>query len=130
MIPQAESKAPPSPSIATPPVPETQKKEPLLIHLAAGMAVEVDGVLDLRGHSRADALERLKERILDGQALGWRTCHVLFGHSEELADAFAEFLRSPEASSVARYAQAPIPMGGSQARILYYSGPGTTKENP
>ena len=68
---------------------------------------------------------------LDGLALGWRTCHVLFGQSEELAQAFGEFLKSPEASSVARYAQAPIPMGGAQARILYYANPGASpKENP
>lgn len=112
-------------------LPEPPKREPLLIQLAAGMAIEVDGVLDLRGHSRFDALERLKERVLDGQVLGWRTCHVLFGSSEDLAKAFKEFLSSPEAAPIARYAQAPIPMGGTQARILYYAGPGAPmKENP
>lgn len=117
------------PSLMEPRVTESPKREPLLIQLAAGMALEVDGVLDLRGHSRFDALERLKERVLDGQALGWRICHVLLGNSEDLADAFKTFLSSSEAAPIARYAQAPIPMGGTQAWILYYAAQGTSKEN-
>jgi len=131
VVQKTETQPIPSPPLHEPSAPEGHRREPLLIHLAAGMAIEVDGVLDLRGHSRPDALERLRERILDGLALGWRTCHVLFGHSEELAQAFDEFLKSPEAASVARYAQAPIPMGGAQARILYYASPSAPpKENP
>jgi hypothetical protein len=83
------------------------------------MAIEVDGALDLRGHSPVDAIERLKERILDGHLLGWRTIHIQLGQSEELRRAFQEFLTGPEAELIARYAQAPIPMGGAQAWILY-----------
>ncbi|HWQ10454.1 MAG TPA: Smr/MutS family protein, partial [Holophaga sp.] len=90
-----------------------------LIQLAAGMAIDVDATLDLRGHSGTDALERLKERLLDGHLLGWRTLHVHLGPSEALRTIFLEFLASPEAALVARYAQAPIPMGGAQAWILY-----------
>jgi len=47
---------------------------PVQINLAAGMAIEVDGVLDLRGHARSDGEERLKERILDGYALAGGPC--------------------------------------------------------
>jgi hypothetical protein len=92
---------------------------PPLIQLAAGMAIEVDGTLDLRGHSPMDALERLKERILDGHLLGWRTLHIQLGSSEELREAFLDSLAGPDAGLIARYAQAPIPMGGTQAWILY-----------
>jgi len=97
---------------------------PERIQLAAGMAIEVDGSLDLRGHSTVDALERFRERLQDGVFLGWRTFHVIFGNSEELVNAFQEFLSSPEAQVVARYAQAPIPMGGPQAWVLYYGPSG------
>jgi hypothetical protein len=83
------------------------------------MAIEVDGLLDLKGHSPLDAVERLKERILDGHLLGWRTLHIQLGPAEELKQAFLAFLTGPEAGLIARYAQAPIPMGGSQAWILY-----------
>jgi len=125
----------PTPRLVEAPKPEPtprepQRREPSLFQLAAGMAIEVDGVLDLKGHTRTDALERLRERILDGQALGWKTCHVILGASEELASAFREFLGRPEAAPIARYAQAPIPMGGIQAWILYYAIPGSSKENP
>jgi len=106
---------------------EPQRRRPALFQLAAGMAIEVDGVLDLRGHSRSDALERLKERVMDGSMLGWRTFHIIIGGSEALAEILTDFLTSPEANSIARYAQAPIPMGGTQAWILYYSSP---RENP
>jgi len=90
------------------------------IHLAAGMAVVVDGSLDLRGHARRDAEERLKERILDGYALGWRTLHVIVGSSPELRQMVLDLLASPAGGCLARYAQAPVPMGGTQAWILYF----------
>lgn len=93
---------------------------PRLIHLAAGMAVEVDGALDLRGHSEADARDRLKERMHDAQAMGWRTMLVTLGEDARLREALLEVLRtSPQAASL-RYAQAPIPMGGGNAWILYF----------
>lgn len=98
---------------------------PTLIHLAAGMAIEVDGSLDLKGHTTVDALERFRERLQDGVFLGWRTFHVTLGPSEELREAFLELLGQPEAQAITRYAQAPIPMGGSQAWVLYYAGPGS-----
>ncbi|MCE1228576.1 MAG: Smr/MutS family protein [Firmicutes bacterium] len=94
---------------------------PERIQLAAGMAIEVDGVLDLRGHTQADALERLRERLQDGVFLGWRTLHVHLDAGAELQEAFFALLRLPEARIVTRYAQAPIPMGGEQAWILYYA---------
>jgi len=97
---------------------------PTLIHLAAGMAIEVDGSLDLRGHTTIDAMERFRERVQDGVFLGWRTLHVTLGASEELRSCFLEFLGKGEARSITRYAQAPIPMGGNQAWILYYLSPG------
>ena len=103
----------------TPPEPAAPRWTPPLIQLAAGMAIDVDAALDLRGHSGTDALERLKERLLDGHLLGWRTLHVHLGPSEALRNVFLEFLASQEAALVARYAQAPIPMGGAQAWILY-----------
>jgi len=96
---------------------------PELIHLAAGMALEVDGALDLRGHTAVDGLERFRERLQDGVFLGWRTFHVTLGASDELRESFLAFLGDPEASVIARYAQAPIPMGGNQAWILYYVTP-------
>lgn len=107
-----------------PPVPARPQPGPLLIHLAAGMAVDVDGLLDLRGHSLADARDRLKEAVLDGATLGWRTLHVMLGPSEVLKQGFLAFLVGPGAAPIARYAQAPIPMGGPHAWILYYSAPG------
>lgn len=96
---------------------------PKLIHLAAGMAVEVDGVLDLSGHTVSDAKERLKERLQDAGVLGWRTLHLNLGPSEALRQAFLAFLLTPPARGLAQYAQAPIPMGGSQAFILYFAAP-------
>ncbi len=116
-LPPVEAAAQPSPAPWTPP----------LIQLAAGMAIEVDGSLDLRGHSPMDAMERLKERLLDGHLLGWRTFHIQLGNSEELRQALLDFLAGPEAGLIARYAQAPIPMGGTQAWILYLGlqGPAT-----
>jgi len=92
---------------------------PVLIHLAAGMAVEVDGTLDLRRHTLNDAKDRLKERISDGLALHWRTLLVTLGPSEALKQGFLAFLTTPQAQFINRYAQAPIPMGGAQAWVLY-----------
>jgi len=129
----------PEPPAAVAPAPEPPAPEPpaapqegapaappqVQIHLAAGMAIVVDGSLDLKGHARSDAEERLKERILDGYALGWRTLHVVVGASEELGQMVRDLLASPAGRCVARYAQAPIPMGGPQAWILYFRGPGT-----
>ncbi len=109
---------PAAPSVEAPP-----RTGPTLIHLAAGMAIEVDGSLDLRGHTAVDALERLRERLQDGVFLGWRTFHVTLGTSDEVRDSFLAFLGDPEARAITRYAQAPIPMGGSQAWILYYASP-------
>ncbi len=120
--PAVEAPPPPSATEDTPPA----RTSPLMIQLAAGMAIEVDGTLDLRGHSSADAMERLKERILDGHLLGWRTLHVHLGPSEELRQTFQGFLAGPEAELIARYAQAPIPMGGAQAWILYLGIQGST----
>lgn len=108
---------PPSPSPEPEPAPS--RTTPPMIQLAAGMAIEVDGALDLRGHSPSDAIERLKERLLDGHLLGWRTLHVHLGPSEALREAFLAFLSSPDGELISRYAQAPIPMGGAQAWILY-----------
>lgn len=113
--------------VAEEPVAEEPKAGPVQMQLAAGMAIDVDGSLDLRGHSPQDAMERLKERILDGQVLGWRTLHAYLG-SAELGAAFQEFLKCPEAQSIVRYAQAPVPMGGNQAWILYLAAP-TGREN-
>lgn len=109
------------------PEPTTVRNLPSIIQLAAGMAIEVDATLDLRGHSSMDAMERLKERLLDGHLLGWRTLHVLLGPSEELRQSLQEFLSAgSESELIARYAQAPIPMGGAQAWILYLGIQGST----
>jgi hypothetical protein len=99
------------------------RRGPQLIHLAAGMAVEVDGTLDLRGHTVQDAEERLRERIQDAAFLGWRTLHVVLGPEEELRDMFLACLLLPKSSHIARYAKAPIPMGGDQAWVLYFLHP-------
>lgn len=107
-----------APSSAVPEAPRP-RTGPILIHLAAGMAVEVDGTLDLRRHSLNDAKERLKERIHDGAALGWRTLLVTLGPNEALKQGFLAFLTTSDASLISRYAQAPIPMGGAQAWVLY-----------
>jgi DNA-nicking Smr family endonuclease len=109
---------------APPPPPESIKpKGPVLIQLAAGMAIDVDGLLDLRNHTLSDARERLKERLEDAVMLGWRSMHVLLGPSEALKQGFLAFLTTPSARAVQRYAQAPVPMGGTQAWVLYL-GPG------
>ena len=129
-LPEAAQAPPPEP----PPAPAAEAREPgpsappqVQINLAAGMAIVVDGSLDLKGHARSDAEERLKERLLDGYALGWRTLHVLVGSSPELREMVLDLLKSPAGACVARYAQAPVPMGGAQAWILYFRGPGPTE---
>jgi len=100
--------------------PEAVPALPVQINLAAGMAIDVDASLDLKGHGRNDAEERLKERILDAQVLSWRSLHVVLGPSEELRQMVLDLLKGPTGARIARYAQAPIPMGGSQAWILYF----------
>jgi DNA-nicking Smr family endonuclease len=99
---------------------ELIKKLPEKIQLAAGMVIEVDGVLDLRNHTVEDARERLKERVLDGVFLGWRSLHVILGNSEPLNQTLIGYINSPQSHLLSRYAQAPVPMGGTQAWILYY----------
>lgn len=95
-------------------------KGPIRIQLAAGMAVEVDASLDLRNHSVQDALGRLADRIEDGAHMGWRTLHVVLGEDEALREAMMGFLAEAQVGRIGRYAQAPIPMGGAQAWVLYY----------
>lgn len=95
-------------------------KGPLRIQLAAGMAVEVDATLDLRNHTVPDAMGRLRDRIEDGTFMGWRTLHVTLGEGEALHAAFLALLTGGGIPKISRYAQAPIPMGGAQAWVLYY----------
>jgi hypothetical protein len=102
------------------------KKAAEKIQLAAGMVIEVDGVLDLRSHNAEDATERLKERVLDCICLGWHSLHVILGYSEVLQSVFIDFINSPNSHPVAKYAQAPVPMGGAQAWVLYFA-PQTNK---
>jgi len=120
-VPVPDPPPPPPISVSTPSA--HLPSGPRLIHLAAGMAVDVDGVLDLSGHTVNDAQERLKERLQDAGVLGWRTLHVILGPSESLREAFLAFLLTPQARGLAQYAQAPIPMGGGQAFIIYFAGP-------
>jgi len=96
------------------------RAKPEEFHLAAGMVIEVDGQLDLRNHNETDARERLAERVMDGQCLGWRSLHVILGNSETLHQVLRDYLNSPQSSPVVKYAQAPVPMGGNKAWILYY----------
>jgi len=118
-IPQAPLPKPPPPD----PVPPPQPLTPLRFQLAAGMAIEVDGTLDLRGHSLSDALERLKDRLGDGVVLGWRSVQVTLGHDPALHEGLLALLASGETPMVVRFAQAPVPMGGNQAWLLYFSLP-------
>lgn len=92
---------------------------PHRIQLAAGMAIEVDGALDLRGHSVQDALERIKDRVADAQYLHWRSLLVQLGAGPELHEGFLALVASGGLQGVTRFAQAPIPMGGAQAWVLY-----------
>jgi len=116
--------------IPTPPEPIAVEAEalvqpimPLRFQLAAGMAIEVDGSLDLRGHSLTDAIERLKDRLGDGSVLGWRSLQVTLGSDPILHDGLLALLASGQVPMVARYAQAPVPMGGTQAWLLYLGPP-------
>lgn len=94
---------------------------PVRFQLAAGMAIEVDGVLDLRGHTLQDAMDRLKDRLGDGLVLGWRSIQVILGPDPKLHEGLLALLACGELPMVARYAQAPVPMGGSQAWLLYFT---------
>lgn len=102
------------------PEPAPQPSKPMRFQLAAGMAIEVDGTLDLRGHSLFDAMERLKDRLGDGVVLNWRSLQVTLGPDPALHEGLLQMLESGQAPMVARYAQAPVPMGGSQAWLLYF----------
>ena len=112
---------------APPPEPEplVQPLRPARFQLAAGMAIEVDGSLDLRGHSLTDAMERLKDRLGDGMVLNWRSLQVTLGPEPALHEGLLDLLASGQAPMVARYAQAPVPMGGTQAWLLYFGPPPT-----
>ena len=123
-----EPPKPEAPAAVLPPPRPEPAAGAVEMHLAAGMAIEVDAGLDLRGHGRSDGEERLKERILDGYALNWRTLHVTVGPSPELRAMLLDLIRAPEARWIARYAQAPVPMGGAQAWILYFRAP-SDREN-
>lgn len=114
--------SPEPPAAVSPALPEAPA-QPQRFQLAAGMAIEVDGVLDLRGHCKSDAVERLKDRLGDGQVLGWRTLQVILGPAPELHEALLELLEAGQVPMVSRYAQAPVPMGGNQAWLLYFGPP-------
>lgn len=119
---QAEEPARPElPSEAEPMVPPSLR--PLRFQLAAGMAIEVDASLDLRGHSLSDAMERLKDRLGDGKVLNWRSLQVTLGPDPTLHEGLLDMLASGQAPMVARYALAPVPMGGTQAWLLYLGPP-------
>ncbi len=100
-----------------------QVQGPVRFQLAAGMAIEVDGILDLRNHSLSDAMERLKDRLGDGMVLGWRSLQVTLGPNPILHEGFLALLAAGDAPMVARYAQAPVPMGGTQAWLVYFTPP-------
>ena len=106
--------------------PQSQPPAPLRFQLAAGMALEVDASLDLRGHSLSDAMDRLKDRLGDGIVLGWRSLQVVLGPDPNLHEGLIGMLTTGQAPMVARYAQAPVPMGGTQAWLLYF-GPSPTQ---
>jgi hypothetical protein len=113
--PAAPALEPPAPEPVAPAPPFV----PLRFQLAAGMAIEVDGSIDLRGHSLSDAVERLKDRLGDGLVLGWRSLLVTLGPDPTLHEGLLALLMSGQMPMVARYAQAPVPMGGTQAWLLY-----------
>jgi hypothetical protein len=128
-VPTPDPVPPPVPKVAphepSAPEPETlvQSFMPLRFQLAAGMAIEVDGSLDLRGHSLSDAIERLRDRLGDGQILGWRSLQVILGPDPILHEGLLGLLASGQVPMVARFAQAPVPMGGTQAWLLYFGHP-------
>ena len=110
-------------SLAEPePIP-ARPTTPTRFQLAAGMAIEVDGTLDLRGHTLADALDRRQDRLGDGQVLGWRSLQVTLGQEPMLHEGLLNLMASGQVPMVARYAQAPVPMGGNQAWLLYFAAP-------
>ncbi len=123
--------APPVSEVQAPPPPSAPLEAPapalmpLRFQLAAGMALEVDGTLDLRGHTLNDALHRLQDRLGDGLVLGWRSLLVNLGPDPVLHQGLLDLLASGQVPMVARFAQAPVPMGGSQAWLLYF-GPNPT----
>jgi hypothetical protein len=122
VVPAKLPTAPLPPDVATPePEPLALPFVPSRFQLAAGMAIEVDGTLDLRGHSLLDAMDRLKDRLGDGMVLGWRSLLVTLGPDPALHEGLLALLASGEAMMVARYAQAPVPMGGTQAWLLYFA---------
>ncbi len=129
-IPPAEV-APPVPEVQAPPPPLAALEAPapalmpVRFQLAAGMALEVDGTLDLRGHTLSDALHRLQDRLGDGLVLGWRSLLVNLGPDPILHQGLLDLLASGQVPMVARFAQAPVPMGGNQAWLLYF-GPSPT----
>jgi len=90
------------------------------IHLATGIHISVSSCLNLSGHTKIDANERLEECVLNGHALGWHNIHVLTGNSEEIRQIVISLLKGPTGQYITRYAQAPIPMGGTNAWILYF----------
>lgn len=124
----AQVQVPPPPSPPAPPIPASIPTPPsaptisvpMRFQLAAGMALEVDGALDLRGHTVPDAVERLKDRLGDGLLLGWRSLQVILGPDPRLHEGLLDLLTSGQIPMVARYAQAPVPMGGNQAWLLYF----------
>ncbi len=124
LVPAPKAVAAPVPAPVAAPAPEPASPSlaptPLRFQLAAGMAIEVDGLLDLRGHSLGDALERLKDRLEDGLILGWHSMQVTLGTDPILHEGLMDLLASGQLPMVGRYAQAPVPMGGSQAWLLYF----------
>jgi hypothetical protein len=123
--PPLDQTLPPLPDPPGPEAPPLAPAGPLRFQLAAGMAIEVDGSLDLRGHTVLDAMERLRDRLGDGLVLGWRSLQVILGTDPILHEGLLGLLGSGQLPMVARYAQAPIPMGGNQAWLLYFVSPST-----
>ncbi len=109
----------PEPELPFPPPELPRPGLPQRIQLAAGMAIDVDGSLDLKGHSLQDALERVKDRVADAQYLRWRSLLVNLGAGAELHEGFLALVSAGGLPGVTRFAQAPVPMGGTQAWVLY-----------
>lgn len=116
----AEPQPKPDPAPKPAPKADPQPTAPQRFQLAAGMALEVDASLDLRGHSLADAMDRLQDRLGDGIVLGWRSLQVNLGPDPVLHEGLIKLLATGQAPMVSRYAQAPVPMGGTQAWLLYF----------
>jgi DNA-nicking Smr family endonuclease len=90
------------------------------IYLAAGISVAVSSSLNLNGHTKSDADERLRECVINGYILGWHNVHIVTGCSEELETIITDLLKSSTGKYITRYARAPMPMGGPNAWILYF----------